>query len=142
MRAGQISRATVAFQILLCLLLVFVIHCSGQQNCSKTCIAEQCDTIGIKYGKYCGVGYTGCPGEEPCDNLDACCMAHDDCVDKFGMTHVKCHKKLKNCLTRVQKSGKVGFSKECPYNIAAPTMIRGMDLAILLSQLGDSVHDL
>jgi hypothetical protein len=69
-------------------------------------------------------------------------MAHDDCVDKFGMTHVKCHKKLKNCLTRVRKSGKVGFSKECPVSTATATMIRGMDLAILLSQLGDSVHDL
>lgn len=59
-----------------------------------------------------------------------------------GMTHVKCHKKLKNCLIKEQKSGKVGFSKECPYSTAAPTMIRAMDLAILLSQLGDSIQDL
>jgi len=40
--------------------------------------------MGIKYGKYCGVGYSGCPGEKPCDDIDACCMAHDDCVGKFG----------------------------------------------------------
>ncbi|KAG5067662.1 hypothetical protein AAZX31_01G003800 [Glycine max] len=135
------SRAAASFGILLCLFLAAaaVVNCSDQANCSTTCIAEQCDTVGIKYGKYCGVGYWGCAGEKPCDDLDACCMAHDDCVDKFGMTHVKCHKKLKNCLTRELKSGKVGFSKECPYSRAAPTMIRGMDLAILLSQLGDSV---
>ena len=98
--------------------------------------------MGIKYGKYCGVGYSGCPGEKPCDDIDACCMAHDDCVGKFGMTHVKCHKKLKNCLTKVKKSGKVGFSKECPVSTTASTMIKGMDLAIMLSQLGDSVGEL
>jgi len=40
--------------------------------------------MGIKYGKYCGVGYWGCPGEKPCDDIDACCMGHDDCVDRFG----------------------------------------------------------
>jgi len=57
------------------------------------------------------------------------------------MTHVKCHKKLKNCLIRELESGKVGFSKECPYSIAAPTMIRGMDLAILLSHLGEPAYD-
>ncbi|XP_014507858.1 phospholipase A2-beta [Vigna radiata var. radiata] len=132
------SRATAAFGVLLCLLLAA--HCSAQ-NCSRTCIAEQCDTIGIRYGKYCGVGYSGCAGEKPCDGLDACCMAHDDCVGRYGMTHVKCHKKLKNCLTREHESGKAGFSKDCPYSTAAPTMIRGMDLAILLSQLGEPASD-
>ena len=32
------------------------------------------------YGKYCGIGYTGCPGEKPCDGLDACCKDHDACI--------------------------------------------------------------
>lgn len=98
--------------------------------------------MGIKYGKYCGVGYSGCPGEKPCDDIDACCMTHDDCVGKFGMTHVKCHKKFKKCLIRAQKAGKVGFSKECPVSTAVPTMIRGMDLAIMLSDMGDNFHEL
>lgn len=40
--------------------------------------------VGIRYGKYCGVGWTGCPGEEPCDELDACCKVHDECVEKKG----------------------------------------------------------
>lgn len=40
--------------------------------------------IGIRYGKYCGVGWSGCPGEKPCDDLDACCKIHDDCVEKNG----------------------------------------------------------
>lgn len=41
--------------------------------------------IGIRYGKYCGVGWTGCPGEKPCDDLDACCKIHDECVEKKGI---------------------------------------------------------
>lgn len=39
---------------------------------------------GIRYGKYCGVGWTGCPGEKPCDDVDACCKIHDECVGKHG----------------------------------------------------------
>jgi hypothetical protein len=58
------------------------------------------------------------------------------------MTNVKCHKKFKYCLVRKQKAGKVGFSKECPVSVAVPTMIRGMDLAILLKELGDTIKDL
>ncbi|KAG9453113.1 hypothetical protein H6P81_006017 [Aristolochia fimbriata] len=39
--------------------------------------------FGIRYGKYCGVGWTDCPGEKPCDDdLDACCKTHDECVEK------------------------------------------------------------
>lgn len=40
--------------------------------------------VGIRYGKFCGVGWSGCPGEEPCDELDACCKVHDECVEKKG----------------------------------------------------------
>lgn len=52
-----------------------------------------------------------------------------------GMANVKCHEKFKSCIKKVQKSGKVGFSRECPYETAVPTMVQGMDLAILMSQL-------
>jgi len=30
----------------------------------------------FRYGKYCGLIYSGCPGEKPCDGLDACCLKH------------------------------------------------------------------
>jgi len=30
----------------------------------------------LRYGKYCGLLYSGCPGEKPCDGLDACCLKH------------------------------------------------------------------
>nr|DAD48939.1 TPA_asm: hypothetical protein HUJ06_018876 [Nelumbo nucifera] len=120
-----------------CVLLV-VVECSNPQvKCSKTCVADNCNSVGIRYGKFCGVGWTGCPGEKPCDDLDACCKTHDECVEKKGLMSVKCHEKFKSCIKRVQKSGKIGFSRQCPYEIAMPTMIQGMDMAILFSQFGD-----
>jgi hypothetical protein len=55
-----------------------------------------------------------------------------------GLAKVKCHEKFKSCIKRVQKSGKVGFSWECPYETAMPTMVHGMDLAILMSQFANT----
>jgi hypothetical protein len=40
----------------------------------------------LRYGKYCGILYSGCPGEKPCDALDACCMVHDHCVATHNST--------------------------------------------------------
>ncbi|CAL5186371.1 unnamed protein product [Lathyrus oleraceus] len=133
------SRATPTFALVSLLLCTVFCYSVAEGNCSTTCNVELCGTMGIKYGKYCGIDYWGCAGEKPCDDADACCMGHDECVGKFGMSHVKCHIRLRNCLTRVQKSGKVGFSKDCPITSAVSTMIRGMDMAILLSQLGEAV---
>ena len=45
--------------------------------------------LSIRYGKYCGIGHSGCPGEEPCDDLDACCMVHDNCVEVNGIISFK-----------------------------------------------------
>lgn len=59
-----------------------------------------------------------------------------------GLTDIKCHEKFKTCIKRVHKSGRVGFSRDCPYNTAVPTMTQGMDLAILFSQFGDSKFEL
>ncbi|CAO2040076.1 unnamed protein product, partial [Urochloa humidicola] len=94
------------------------------------------------HGKYCGVGWSGCDGEEPCDDLDACCRDHDHCVDKKGLMSVKCHEKFKNCMRKVKKAGKVGFSAKCPYEMAMATMTQGMDMAIMLSQLGSQKLEL
>ncbi|CAA6663144.1 unnamed protein product [Spirodela intermedia] len=114
----------------------------SQVECSRSCVALNCNSVGIRYGKFCGVGWTGCPGENPCDELDACCKVHDECVDKSGMASVKCHESFKRCIKRTRKTGKAGFSRECPYEVAMPTMIQGMDMAILFSQLGSSKYDL
>jgi len=135
-RARVAVVASIAVIFFLCLAPIADCSNDSQVRCSKTCVAENCNTVGIRYGKYCGVGWSGCPGEKPCDDLDACCQIHDDCVGKKGMTNVKCHEKFKRCIKKVQKSGKVGFSRDCPYDTAVPTMVQGMDMAILLSQLG------
>ncbi|GER51401.1 regulator of Vps4 activity in the MVB pathway protein [Striga asiatica] len=79
--AGVLHR-TVAAAFVLCLFAVAESSKNSQVGCSKTCVAENCNTIGIRYGKYCGVGWSGCPGEKPCDDLDSCCQIHDDCVEK------------------------------------------------------------
>ncbi|XP_070671690.1 uncharacterized protein [Malus domestica] len=51
------------------------------KDCSRECESEFCTVPPfLKYGKYCGLLYSGCPGEQPCDGLDACCMKHDNCV--------------------------------------------------------------
>ncbi|XP_078439775.1 putative phospholipase A2 homolog 1 [Wolffia australiana] len=113
-----------------------------QAKCSRSCAAQNCNSIGIRYGKYCGVGWTGCPGEEPCDELDACCKIHDECVGKNGMASVKCHESFKRCIKRIRRKNTAGFSRDCPYEVAMPTMIQGMDMAILFSQLGSSKYDL
>ncbi|CAN1185537.1 Probable phospholipase A2 homolog 1 [Linum perenne] len=104
---------------------------SLQSSCSIS-------AFGIRYGKYCGLGWTGCPGEKPCDDLDACCKIHDNCVGKKGLTNIKCHQKFKACAKRVQKSGKLGFSNQCTYERAIPTMLNGIDMGILLSQFGEA----
>ncbi len=33
-----------------------------QPECARTCHELNCDNVGIRYGKYCGVGHGGCPG--------------------------------------------------------------------------------
>ncbi|XP_073011574.1 probable phospholipase A2 homolog 1 [Typha latifolia] len=120
----------------LCFIAAAETNRQTQVRCSRSCVAESCDSVGIRYGKYCGVGWSGCPGEKPCDDLDACCKDHDECVEKKGLMSVRCHEKFKSCIKKVKKSKKAGFSKDCPYETAMPTMIQGMDMAILFSQLG------
>ncbi|PIN03100.1 Phospholipase A(2) [Handroanthus impetiginosus] len=134
--AVVLHRTGVAAAFLFFIIVIAESSNNSQVGCSKTCVAENCNTIGIRYGKYCGVGWTGCPGEKPCDDLDACCKIHDECVEKKGMTNIKCHEKFKRCIKKVHKSGKEGFSESCPYDTAVPTMVQGMDMAILFSQLG------
>ncbi|XP_043720440.1 probable phospholipase A2 homolog 1 [Telopea speciosissima] len=135
-------RYVVTIALIFALLVVADCSPNPQVQCSKTCVAENCNSVGIRYGKYCGVGWSGCPGEKPCDDLDACCKIHDECVEKKGMMSVKCHEKFKSCIKKVQKSGKIGFSRDCPVGVAVPTMIQGMDMAILFSQFGNSKLEL
>ena len=53
-----------------------------------------------------------------------------------GVMHINCHEKFKKCMKKVESSGKKGFSMKCPYEVAIPLMTQGMDMAIMLGQLG------
>lgn len=63
-------------------------------------------------------------------------------LELSGLINIKCHEKFKTCMKKVQKSGKVGFSRECPFERAVATMEQGMNLAILFSQFGSSKLEL
>ncbi|ESQ54290.1 hypothetical protein EUTSA_v10026920mg [Eutrema salsugineum] len=140
---GALTRVVFGLAVF---LLLAVVH--SQEKCSKTCIAQNCNNIGIRYGKYCGIGYFGCRGEPPCDALDACCMTHDDCVDIKGMTYVNCHKQFKRCVNELSRSinqsngQTVGFSTQCPYSKVIPTVYNGMDYGIFFSKIGNILKPL
>ncbi|CAA0827576.1 Phospholipase A2-beta [Striga hermonthica] len=123
----QIHRAAVFILIILSVSGFIESSVEPQFICSRKCVAEDCSALGMKYGKYCGLGWSGCPGEKPCDDLDACCQAHDECVEKYGVTNIECHEKCKKCVIKVGNSGKVGFSESCPYSAAVPTLIQCME---------------
>ncbi|KAH7279546.1 hypothetical protein KP509_37G023900 [Ceratopteris richardii] len=141
MRASYKPMRRTAFYIVL-FLIASIIPCiysetaEFQAACSRECAEVQCNSLGIRYGKFCGVGWTGCADERPCDDLDNCCKEHDLCVEKKGMTEISCHKNFKKCMRKVVKLGKRGFSKKCPYEVVVPLMIQGMDMAIMFSELG------
>eukprot|EP00798_Chlamydomonas_sp_ICE-L_P016737 gene16737-23008_t len=108
----------------------------GKPECAKTCHENQCNSFGIRYGKYCGVGHGGCAGEEPCDEVDACCRHHDDCVDKTGvMDAEQCHEDFLACLAKHAKTGKTGFSETCPWDLVIPTMKQGIEMAAQFSSM-------
>ncbi|XP_044959304.1 probable phospholipase A2 homolog 2 [Hordeum vulgare subsp. vulgare] len=79
----------------------------GDEKCSRTCESAYCmGTIEaplMRYGKYCGVSYTGCPGEPPCDALDACCMLHDACIQATDdYLNMWCNQSLLDCVAAVR----------------------------------------
>jgi hypothetical protein len=39
-------------------------------------------------------------------------------------------------MAKVKKTCKIGYSKKCPYEFAMATTTQGMDMAIMLGQLG------
>ncbi|KAH9625815.1 hypothetical protein KSS87_020469 [Heliosperma pusillum] len=78
------------------------------KECSRKCESEFCSLPPLlRYGKYCGLLYSGCPGEKPCDGLDACCMRHDACVQAKGDDYLseECSKKLISCMESFKAYG-------------------------------------
>lgn len=78
------------------------------KGCSRKCESAFCSVPPLlRYGKYCGLLYSGCPGEKPCDGLDACCMTHDACVQARNNDYLsrECSQKFINCVERFKSAG-------------------------------------
>uniref|UniRef100_A0A804P8V1 phospholipase A2 n=1 Tax=Zea mays TaxID=4577 RepID=A0A804P8V1_MAIZE len=68
----------------------------------------------LRYGKYCGIMYSGCPGEPPCDALDACCMHHDNCVQaKMDYLSTACNEALLDCLAKLREGTSTFEGNRC-----------------------------
>ncbi|KAK8581583.1 hypothetical protein V6N12_071801 [Hibiscus sabdariffa] len=78
------------------------------KECSRICESQFCSVPPfLRYGKYCGLLYSGCPGERPCDGLDACCMKHDACVEAKNNDYLsqECSQSFLNCMRNFQTGG-------------------------------------
>jgi hypothetical protein len=126
---------------MLTFILLFIIAnvTMASLDCSRKCIKKEItNAIGVRYGKYCGIGYTGCVGEQPCDPLDNCCMVHDQCVGRTGLQDCACHKQLLDCTNAVINAPDVkGFTnKRQLLEKAGNTIKTGMQLSILITCSG------
>ncbi|XP_038878664.1 phospholipase A2-alpha [Benincasa hispida] len=82
------------------------------KDCSRKCESEFCSVPPLlRYGKYCGLLYSGCPGERPCDGLDACCMKHDACVVAKNDDYLsqECSQSFINCMENFKRSKSAPF---------------------------------
>ncbi|KAK7399039.1 hypothetical protein VNO78_10214 [Psophocarpus tetragonolobus] len=80
---------------------------SVSKDCSTTCESSFCSVPPLlRYGKYCGLLYSGCPGERPCDGLDACCMNHDKCVQAKNNNYLsqECSQTFIDCMQKFKMS--------------------------------------
>ncbi|KAL3685245.1 hypothetical protein R1sor_003267 [Riccia sorocarpa] len=112
-------------------------------TCSSVCESSHCkDPPELRYGKYCGVGYTGCSGQAPCDGLDACCQAHDNCVgsgDLANYVNTGCSDQLLNCVDSWDKSNAAQFTgNTCDRGDVVDTIADVMKLIILNGNLGST----
>ncbi|XP_077234553.1 phospholipase A2-alpha-like [Tasmannia lanceolata] len=85
---------------------------SLKKECSRKCESEFCSVPPfLRYGKYCGLLYSGCPGEKPCDGLDACCLTHDACVQAKNNDYLsqECNQEFLDCISDFKDSGGPSF---------------------------------
>ncbi|CAL9101673.1 Phospholipase A2 [Musa troglodytarum] len=111
---------------------------ASKQQCSRKCLSDNCTVPPfMKYGKYCGILYSGCPGEKPCDALDACCMVHDACVQsKHDYLSQECNENLLDCIAAVRASGKGTFKgSKCMVEEVAEVMTLVIEAALLAGRV-------
>ncbi|KAG6384831.1 hypothetical protein SASPL_153650 [Salvia splendens] len=109
------------------------------KECSKTCESMFCDAAPfLRYGKYCGLLYTGCPGEKPCDRLDTCCMHHDQCISKMGNDYLsqQCNKEFLKCVDSFKKSRAPSFKgNTCDVDDVVKSINNAMKAAIVAGRV-------
>eukprot|EP01018_Ginkgo_biloba_P004674 Gb_40267 [translate_table: standard] len=93
----------------------------------------------LRYGKYCGIFYSGCPGEVPCDGLDACCQTHDDCVGHSKYLNVTCNQSLLDCVDAFQSSGQPPFDgNSCDIGTVEDTIYWAIQAGVWIGEgIGD-----
>ncbi|KAK2980492.1 hypothetical protein RJ640_007748 [Escallonia rubra] len=105
------------------------------KQCSRTCESSFCHVPPfLRYGKFCGILYSGCPGEKPCDGLDACCMNHDACITAKNNDYLsqECSQNLLNCMARFKKAGARTFKgNQCQATEVIKVITAVMDAALL-----------
>ncbi|KAF0910210.1 hypothetical protein E2562_001408 [Oryza meyeriana var. granulata] len=107
------------------------------QLCSRTCESDHCTTPPLlRYGKYCGILYSGCPGEPPCDPLDACCMHHDQCVQaKNDYLSTACNEQLLECLARLREGSSTFKGNKCMIDEVIDVISLVIEAAVVAGRL-------
>ncbi|XP_051182142.1 probable phospholipase A2 homolog 2 [Lolium perenne] len=111
---------------------------AGDKDCSRMCESMFCTVAPVlRYGKYCGILYSGCPGEKPCDALDACCMTHDHCVADHNNDYLNtmCNENLLNCLDRVNPAGPTFPGNKCGVGEVAFVIKGVIETAVLAGKI-------
>ncbi|KAK4755717.1 hypothetical protein SAY87_009474 [Trapa incisa] len=105
------------------------------KECSRKCESEFCSVPPfLRYGKYCGLLYSGCPGETPCDGLDACCMKHDACVQDNNNDYLsqECSQNFLNCMAKFKTSaGRTFKGNKCQVDEVVDVLSLVMEAALL-----------
>ncbi|XP_027359154.1 phospholipase A2-alpha-like [Abrus precatorius] len=112
---------------------------SVSKECSRQCESSFCSVPPLlRYGKYCGLLYSGCPGEKPCDGLDACCMKHDQCVQAKNNDYLsqECSQTFLNCMTKFRNSGATTFKgNTCDVGDVVEVIHAVMEAALLAGRV-------
>ncbi|KAF9612440.1 hypothetical protein IFM89_000188 [Coptis chinensis] len=110
-----------------------------KKECSRKCESSYCAVPPfLRYGKYCGLLYSGCPGEKPCDGLDACCMQHDLCIQINNNDYLsqKCNQGFLDCMNQFKDSGRNTFKgNKCDSGEVIEVISLVIDAALLAGRV-------
>lgn len=82
--------------------------------------------------------YSGCPGEQPCDGLDACCMKHDLCIQHKDNNYLnlECNENFLSCVAKFTKSGSPTFKENtCSITTVVRVITDVIDAAVAAGKI-------